>query len=195
MQRRHRKNARFVMDVRANCRPIDRNGRARILVLAESLERRTRPAGSRNGVISQPGLRVLRVLLLRFLRGSDGLCTPSYLQLMAATGLCKQSVANGLKRLEDCGILRITRRLVREVIEVCGTLVQVCRQGSNLYAIHEPSEHAERLPVLAPAVRPFPAAALLTALVKKLHWQSRQHEPVRAVLNNQVQQFQSRAAF
>ncbi len=85
--------------------------------------------------VSQPGLRVLRILLLRFVRGSDGLCTPSYVVLMASSGLCKQSVANALKRLEACGIIHVTRRLVREVIDAGGFAMTVCRQASNLYAV------------------------------------------------------------
>ena len=57
---------------------------------------------------------------------------------MAATGLCRQSIANALKRLESCGILRITRRLIGEAIDAGGLLMLICRQGSNLYAVHEP---------------------------------------------------------
>ena len=159
----------FIADARHHCRPIDRNERARILTLAEALERRTRPPGARNGVVSEIGLRVLRVLVLRFVRGSDGLCTPSYTVLQAATGLCRQSIANALKRLEAGGILRITRRLVREVIDAGGFPLKVCRQGSNLYAVFEPAEHAERLPVRSPDPRKFPGA-MFAALVKTMGW-------------------------
>ena len=65
------------------------------------------------------------------------MCCPSYTVLMAATGLCRQSIANALKRLEASGILKIARRLVREVIDG----VMVTRQASNLYSVHEPAEH------------------------------------------------------
>ena len=87
------------------------------------------------------GLRVLRALLLRFHRGSDGLCCPSYTVLMAATGLCRQSIANALKRLEAAGILRITRRLVREVIDAGGYLAhhEVPEGSSQIF----PKEHAK----------------------------------------------------
>jgi hypothetical protein len=86
----------------------------------------------------------------------------------AATGLCRQSIANGLKRLEACGILKITRRLVREVIDG----VMVCRQGSNLYAVFEPAQDAERLPVGKPAARPFPRAKFgaLARMLSKVFW-------------------------
>jgi hypothetical protein len=158
-----RRGARFIADARQHCRALDRNERARILYLAEALERSTKPAGGRNGVLGEIGLRVLRALLLRFHRGKDGMCCPSYTDLEAATGLCRQSIANGLRRLEAAGILEITRRLIREVIDG----VMVCRHGSNLYAIHEPAADADRLPVRAPAVRPFPRPGI-GAFMRKL---------------------------
>ena len=167
--KRYRRGARFVMDARQHSRPLDRNERARILFLAEALERRTKPAGGRNGVLGYVGLAVLRALLLRFQRRPDGYCAPSYVQLMAATGLCKQSIANALKRLEACGILKITRRLVREVVDVGGFPMTVCRQGSNLYAVFEPAEDADQLPVRATVPRQFPGA-MFSALVKTMGW-------------------------
>ena len=169
MRNRFRRGARFIADARRHCRPLDRNERARILALAEALERRTRPPGARNGVLGEIGLRVLRTLVLNFVRRSDGLCTPSYTVLQAATGLCRQSIARALQRLEAAGILRITRRLVREVVDAGGFPMRICRQGSNLYSAHEPGEHAERLPVRAPRPRNFPGA-LIAALAKSMAW-------------------------
>ena len=169
MRNHFRRGARFIADPRQHCRPLDRNERARILYLAEQLERRTKPAGGRNGVLGYVGLAVLKALLLRFQRACDGLCAPSYVELMAATGLCKQSIANGLKRLEAADILRITRRLVRETIDIGGFLGRTVRQASNLYAVFEPAKHAERLPVREPVVRPFPRPAY-AALAKMLGW-------------------------
>ena len=169
MRNRFRRGARFIADARQHCRPLDRNERARILTLAESLERRTKPAGGRNGVLGYIGLTVLKALLLRFHRGPDGVCCPSYTVLQAATGLCRQSIARALQRLEAAGILRITRRLIREVIDGGGFPLRICRQGSNLYAVFEPAEHAERLPVRATAPRQFPGA-MFAALVKTMGW-------------------------
>ncbi len=188
MRDHFRRGARFIADARQHCRPLDRNERARILCLAEALERRTRPAGARNGVVSEIGLRVLRALVLRFVRGSDGLCTPSYVVLMAATGLCRQSIANALKRLEAAGILRIMRRLVREVIDGGGFPMTVTRQASNLYAVFAPSEHADRLPVRAPAVRPFPRATF-AGLARMLGW-SKLETTGRAALHENIQNLQ-----
>jgi hypothetical protein len=182
--RRYRRGARFVMDARHHSRPLDRNERARILFLAEQLERRTKPAGGRNGVLGYVGLAVLKALLLRFHRARDGICTPSYTVLQAATGLCRQSIANALKRLEAAGILHIMRRLVREVIDG----VTVCRQGSNLYSVHEPAEHADRLPVRTPAPRPFPRPAF-AALARMLGW-SKLETTARAALHENIQNLQ-----
>ena len=165
MRNHFRRGGCFIADARQHCRPLDRNERARILTLAEALERRTRPAGARNGVVSQIGLRVLRALLLSFHRASDGYCAPSYTILQAATGLCRQSIARALQRIEACGVLKITRRLVREVVDG----VTVCRQGSNLYAVFTPSEHAGRLPMRSPAPRSFPRPAF-AALARMLGW-------------------------
>jgi hypothetical protein len=164
--RRYRRGARFVMPCN-HCRPLDRNQRARILHLAESLERRTKVVGGRNGVLGYVGVAVLKALLFQFNRGIDGMCCPSYTVLQAATGLCRQSIARALQRLEAAGILRITRRLIRETIDG----VMICRQGSNLYAIGEPSERAELLPVRSPAPRSFPRPAF-AALAKMLGWPS-----------------------
>jgi hypothetical protein len=164
-----RRGARFIADARAYSRPLDRNERARILHLAEALERRTKPAGGRNGVLGYVGLAVLRALVLRFQRARDGMCCPSYTELQAVTGLCRASIARALKRLEAAGILRITRRLVRELVDGGGFPLTVTRQASNLYAVHEPAAGADRLPVRSPAPRPFPRPAL-AGLARMLGW-------------------------
>lgn len=156
MRNTFRRGARFIADARAHCRPLAQKEKVRILRNVEGLERRTRPAGARNGVVGQPGLRVLRALLFDFHRASDGMCCPSYLDLMAATGLCKQSVAKGLKALEACGVLDITRRLVRRLRDIGGAIVEACEQASNLYAIRDPDQRADELPIKLPRVRPFP---------------------------------------
>jgi hypothetical protein len=128
---RYRRNAQFI-DPRQHCQPIDRNQRARILWLAEQLERRSKTG--RNGALGLTGLAVLRQLL-RFANAKDGLCFPSYDALEAATGLCRRTIASCLKRLEAAGIIRVARRLVRQVVDgiIC------VRQGSNAYAFSLPA--------------------------------------------------------
>jgi len=123
--RRYRKNAVFVMDVAKHCTKMDRNAKAKLLHQCEVMERATKRKGRRNGLLGVPALAILRTLLLQF-HGPSGLCCPSYTTLMRTTGLCRQSIATGLRRLQVSRVLLITRRLVR----VGG----VCRQASNLYA-------------------------------------------------------------
>ena len=147
MQKRYRRGASFVMDARRYSRPLDRNERARILSLAEALERRTRPPGARNGVVSQVGLQVLRALLLRLLRGSDGLCSPGVATIQKVTGLSRSAIFEALNRLEASGILKRTRRLVRKVLDFGGIARLTTVQASNLYAFFEPGPMAHLLPV------------------------------------------------
>ena len=61
------------------------------------------------------------------------------------------------------------RRLVREVIDGGGFPLTVTRQASNLYSVHEPAEHAERLPAHTSSRRAFPRPAY-AALAKMLGW-------------------------
>ena len=146
MRNHFRRGARFIADARQHCRPLDRNERARVLYLAEALERATRPKGGRNGVVSQPGLRVLRCLVLGFQRASDGLCCPSIEAIQKATGLARSTVCEALARLEQCGIIKRVRRLVRRIIDFGGLSRLSTVQSSNLYSFAEPHPTAHLLP-------------------------------------------------
>jgi hypothetical protein len=175
-----RHGAQFVMDWRPHCRVLDRNERAKILFLSEALERRTKAAGRRNGLLGYVGLQVLRCLMLTFLNGRNGLCCPSYAGIMAKTGLCKASVANGLARLERAGIVRIVRRLVRQrvtrVSPITGEIEQYVgtTQTSSLYSLHRPGAWADHLPVPAARPAPFPCRRQLDLLERMaLTWKAR----------------------
>ena len=52
---------------------VDRNARARILYLAEALDRRTHQPGQHGGVLKRSGLAVLRALLFGFLNAVTSL--------------------------------------------------------------------------------------------------------------------------
>lgn len=144
--RRYRRGVGFVLDVAKHCSTLDRNAKARLLVACEALERRTKAKGRRNGLIGYVGLQILRTLLLRF-HGPSGLCCPSIDTLQSVTGLCRQSVVNGLARLEAVGVLKIQRRLQRYRDQLGNLAV---RQGTNLYAFRE-------LPALVPIPRVYGA--------------------------------------
>jgi len=140
MQLAFRRTAGYVRDVRAISTPLDRNARARLVWHAEQLERRTKLPGRRNGVLGYTSLAVLRALLFVFMNRQTGVTVPSYTALQCATGLCRQSIATALARLEAVGLVRVTRRLVRErrarVSPITGEpeLVLETRQTSNAYA-------------------------------------------------------------
>jgi hypothetical protein len=74
------------------------------------------------------------------------------------TGLCRQSVALGLARLEAAGVLRIVRQRVARLSPFTGKpeVIVTTTQASNLYAFSEPAEHADHLPVPAARKRAFP---------------------------------------
>lgn len=171
----YRHGAQFVMDWRLVCSPIDRNFRAKVLHLAEALEQRTKPAGRRNGQLGYVGLAILRALLLGFANNATGLCCPSYNALQDRTGLCRQSVANGLARLERCGIVRIVRRLCR----VDGRT----RQATSLYTFSTPGPWADHLRRQCERRAPFPDKRQLDLLQRMaLLWKvspslSRRKEP------------------
>jgi hypothetical protein len=159
--RKHRNDARFVRDPGEHCRPLDRNARAKVLFLAEKLERRTKAPGRRNGALGYIGLAVLRALIVQFAHARTGLCCPSYLALMTATGLCRQAIADALARLEATGLVKIVRRLVRETITrtspITGQVEAITTtvQGSNLYAFLQP-QNLVVLPMATGKPKPFP---------------------------------------
>lgn len=148
---RYRHNAIFVRDPLAHSTPLDRNGRASLIFLAERLERRTKGKGRKNGALGAIGLDVLRALLFRFADKRTGLCFPSYLTLQALTGRCRGAIAAALKRLEHAGIVRITRRLKRVLVErfspVTGNPERIIGtvQDSSLYAFSSPATLASSL--------------------------------------------------
>jgi hypothetical protein len=104
------------------------------MYLAEITERKTKPEGKKNGALGGPcGLQVLRALLFGFMNLSTGRCDPSYSELEDRTGYCRDTIANCIKALESSGLLLVTRRMVRVVVNG----VRVPRQISNAYGFGE----------------------------------------------------------
>ena len=175
-----RHGAQFVADWRPHSRPLERNERAKILFLAEALERHTKPPGRRNGLLGYVGLQVLRCLLFGFLNARTGLCCPGYGAMMANTGLCKASIAHGLARLERTGIVKIVRRLVRERVNRISPITGLPEQyvgtvqTSSLYSIHQPAAYADHLTRPPARPTPFPAKRQLELLERmRLLWASK----------------------
>jgi hypothetical protein len=154
--RRFRKGAVFA-DARAVSIPLDRNGQARVLFLADQLERRTKLPGSprlhRPGCPARPSPALLQP--------QERLVLPVLCRPPEHTGLCCASVATALARLEASGLVKIVRRLVRKPITRVSPItgfqevITATLQDTNAYSFGEPRPIP--LPVIAARVRPFPA--------------------------------------
>ena len=91
---------------------LDRNARARLMVHAEALDRRTRLPGQHGGVLKRTGLAVLKTLLFGFANVATARCDPGYDALARAAGVARSTVAVALRRLEAAGLLERVRRQV-----------------------------------------------------------------------------------
>ncbi len=89
---------------------LDRNARARLMVHAEALDRRTHQPGQHGGCLKRTGLAVLRALLFQFANVVTGRCDPSFDALARVAGVARSTVAVALRRLEAAGILGRIRR-------------------------------------------------------------------------------------
>jgi DNA-binding transcriptional ArsR family regulator len=94
---------------------LDRNARARLMVHAEALDRRTRLPGQHGGVLKRTGLAVLKALLFGFANVATGRCDPSFDTLARAAGVARSTVAVALGRLEAAGLLERVRRQIGRV--------------------------------------------------------------------------------
>ncbi len=141
----YRRNAIFALRSGFDWRLLDRNQRAKLWTIAQSMERRTKESGCRNGCLGAVGLTVLNALLFRFLSSADGRCDPSFSTLQRVTGLCRQSIANAIDRLEASGLVTVTRRMIRCTERVVSALdgrehqIVVTRQISNAYVLSNPA--------------------------------------------------------
>ena len=107
----------------------------------------TTPTPDVTSVPLPPQRMILRALLMRFHNRKTGLCFPSYDAIQEVTGLCRQSIAVALQRLESAGVLKITRRLIRVAGALGGA---ICQQCSNLYAFAEPAKQLDLGATTAP---------------------------------------------
>src|SRR4051794_36177137 len=138
-------------------RKLDRNLVAKILFLAEALDRRTRAKGQHGGILKAKGLDVLRVLLRRFYSYASGTCFPSYDAIAEAAGCCRATVATKLRILEQLGIVETIRRKAVASFTSRARRVRfdVAVQTSNAYRFNIPvtdrAQHSDAaLPLLKP---------------------------------------------
>jgi len=151
--RQYRHGAVFVMDARKHFTALTTHERARLLDEIERMERRSKPANHGNGIVTRPGLAVMRALLLHFSDRKSGACFPSYRAIQDRTGYCRQTIAAAIKRLERIGVLKIVRRLVRRTIDG----VVRCVQGTNLYAFASLPARVDLSSLADPKPKRFPS--------------------------------------
>ena len=133
----YRRNSIYAMHGTIEWRVLDRNQRAKLWVIAQSMERLTKPKGSRNGCLGYIGLTVLNALLFGFLNANSGRCDPSYDALQKKTSLCRGSIAKAIDLLEAAGLVTVTRRMMRFKDE---RGILVTRQISNAYVLSAPAD-------------------------------------------------------
>ena len=92
--------------------PLDGNAKARIMMRARALLRRTEP-GKHYGAITAKTMDVLRALLWHFHNARGGLCFPSYERIAEVAGCARSTVAEAIKALEAAGILSWVNRIAR----------------------------------------------------------------------------------
>src|SRR5271167_3210749 len=101
-------------------RPMDGNAKARVMVYARALMRRTEK-GKAYGAITAKALAVLEALLWGFHNARSGLCFPSYEKIAERAGCARSTVSEALKALEAAGVMTWVNRIVR-VRERCADL-------------------------------------------------------------------------
>jgi hypothetical protein len=92
--------------------PLDRNAKARIMVLARALSHRTEK-GKHYGVLTDKFLTVLRVLLWQFHNSRGGRCFPSYETIADHAHCGRTTVYQAINALERAGILSWVNRIAR----------------------------------------------------------------------------------
>jgi DNA-binding MarR family transcriptional regulator len=117
-------------------RALDRNDRARILYLAEALDRRTRAPGQHGGVLKRTGLAVLKALVCRYANLQSGQCDPSAEAIAIAAGVSRSIVFVALDRLEAAGIVQRFQRLT--TFRKAG--IWHTEQTTNAYSFNFPTE-------------------------------------------------------
>ncbi|MDX7953357.1 helix-turn-helix domain-containing protein [Lichenihabitans sp. Uapishka_5] len=131
--------------------PLDRNGKARLMVLARALVRRTEP-GRAYGAVTAKALAVLEALLFGFHNADSGKCFPGYARIAEKAGCAASTVGEAIRMLERAGLLTWVNRLarIRRHQEGLGWRVRVIRT-SNSYRFIDPQAAGRSQP---PAVRP-----------------------------------------
>jgi hypothetical protein len=152
----------------------DRNACARIMFVAETIERRSwrnRKKGKHGGCLGRNALIVLRVLMF-VVKKSRGRLFPSYDHLALLCRLSRRAVVEAVKRLAFWGFLTVHRRCKRVGTAFGARVVQ----DSNAYEYHLPSKGWGALAVnayrVASECRKSPASTIVENNLLSLSRQS-----------------------
>jgi hypothetical protein len=150
--------------------PLDRNAKARIMVYARTLSRRTEK-GKHYGELTAKFVAVLEALLWGFHNAASGRCFPSYESIAERAGCARSTVYEAIHALERAGVLTWVNRIVR-VREWGPDLFGRARnrwrviRTSNAYAFVDPQPCARppdssksELPTGTEGQESFPSAA------------------------------------
>jgi hypothetical protein len=94
----------------------------------------------RRGLLTHCQLALLDCLLWSCRRPDTGAIVVSYTRLQQLARVARATVAAGLRRLEELGLLSRVRRRVRVLWANGG---QQSRQGTSAYMLHAPDPHSE----------------------------------------------------
>jgi hypothetical protein len=92
--------------------PLDRNAKARVMVLARALMHRT-GEGKHYGVLTAKFVAVLGALLWGFHNAATGRCFPSYERIAEKADCARSTVYEAIHALERAGMLTWVNRIVR----------------------------------------------------------------------------------
>ena len=110
---------------------LDRNARARLIYLAEALDRRTHEPGRHGGDLRRTGLAVLKALLFTFANAITGRCDPSLDTLARMAGVARSTACEALKRVEAAGLVQRVARW--RAVAANGGLVVLQLSNSYLF--------------------------------------------------------------
>lgn len=91
-------------------RPIPKKEAIRLFHRAREFERQSKQFGCQDGAIGRNGLAVLHAMIFDCLNYASGRLDPSYAALARFAAISVRSVARGLRRLREAGILDWVRR-------------------------------------------------------------------------------------
>jgi hypothetical protein len=117
--------------------PLSKKEAVKLFHKAREFERQTRLPGKQDGVLGRNGLAVLHTLIFDCLNYQTGRLDPSQKTIARKACISERSVARGLVKLKDAGVLTWLRR-AGETRDEKGRFC--LKQDTNAYGIVPPSQ-------------------------------------------------------